>query len=503
MELAKNYSFFHVLKYMYTGQLILKNQKLDRMFDFMSIAKTLELTNLSDEISMLLQEGITIENVVLIYEKANSNDQKQLKKSCETFIDKNADVLVSKKSLIKLSSECMKEILDRDSFGLNEAKIFELVNEWHDIHNRTEYNDIELIKKIRFELIQKEELSNLTNKFKSISNQLVNQIKNERAFNENKIIPTRQSQTSIPTTSTQITTFSTINNKLASGSADNSIKIWNIDSGECIKTLIGHSGAVLSLQVLAKNKLASGSADNSTRIWNIDSGKCRILTGHSGYVFSLELLANNKLASGSSDGLIKVWNVDSGECIQTLNGHSSDVLSLKFLNNSNKLVSGSKSIKIWNVDSGVCIRTLTDHSDFVNSLQLLANNKLASGSSDHSIKIWDVNSGECIRTLKGHFNFVRSLEVLANYKIASGSEDKSIKIWSYDSDIKRFDIKCTRTLNDHTKNVWSLQQLPNNKLASGSADNSIKIWNIDSDKCIRTLTGHSGAVYSLEFLSQH
>ena len=81
-----------------------------------------------------------------------------------------------------------------------------------------------------------------------------------------------------------------------------------------------------SFQSLANNKLASGSGDKSIKIWNIDSGKCiRTLNGHDSPIFSLQLLLNNKLASGSADHSIKIWNLDSGECIRTLNGHTNNV----------------------------------------------------------------------------------------------------------------------------------------------------------------------------------
>ena len=91
-------------------------------------------------------------------------------------------------------------------------------------------------------------------------------------------------------------------NKLASGSWDNAIKIWNVDSGECIRTLAGHSGYVMALHLLSDTKLASGSNDSTIKIWNLDSGDCiQTLKGHSTMIFSLQLLAKNQLASGSSD----------------------------------------------------------------------------------------------------------------------------------------------------------------------------------------------------------
>ena len=352
MELAYDDSFFHVLNYIYTGKLILKKQELYRIFDFMSIARTIHLTGMLEDMSLLLKKGLTLENVVLIYEKASEYDQVQLRISCEQFIDKNADVLVNQKSLVKMSSECLKRIISRDSFGLVEVKIFQLVEEWHVFHNRTKNLNIELIQKIRFELIPNEELSNLISVSKITNDQIVLQVVNETMkLNGNPIKPTRRGQ--IPTTTTTTTTITTtttpsitsttaniFHNKLASGSKDNSIKLWDVDTGECLRTLTGHSGTVISLHLLPNNILASGSLDKSIKLWNVSSGECiRTLNGHSEYVYALQLLAKNKLASGSWDRSIKIWNINTGECIRTMTGHSGAVVPLKLLTH-NKLASG-------------------------------------------------------------------------------------------------------------------------------------------------------------------
>ncbi len=57
------------------------------------------------------------------------------------------------------------------------------------------------------------------------------------------------------------------------GSFDNTIRLWNSNSGSCVKILKGHTGGVLSLVVLADSNLASGSYDFTIRIWNTKNGK--------------------------------------------------------------------------------------------------------------------------------------------------------------------------------------------------------------------------------------
>ena len=162
LKLAHNESFFHVLQYMYTEKLVLNNQEISRMFDFMLSAKTLELSNLMEGISLWLKNSLNRDNVVLVYENAFQYGQNDPKESCEHLIDQHAEFMVAQKSFIKLSSERLQEILVRDSFGINEMRIFKLVNEWHVYHNRTDNLENDLIKKIRFELFSNYELFYLT-----------------------------------------------------------------------------------------------------------------------------------------------------------------------------------------------------------------------------------------------------------------------------------------------------------------------------------------------------
>ena len=290
-------------------------------------------------------------------------------------------------------------------------------------HNRTKNLNMELINKIRFELIPSEELVRLTDSFKLISD-IINQIIQDRIIQENAIQATLSVEncttaalgtsstklksvnstvsfkTTPPTTAISTsytntallkitsTKISISENKLASGSGDNTVKIWNVDSGECIRTLTGHSERVEALHLLTDKKLASGSRDKLIKIWNIDSGKCiRTLTGHLKGIWSLQLIYNNEFASGSADNTIRIWNFDSGECVRTLTGHTSYIWSLKLLSNYTLAsVSNDNSIRLWNAGSGECIRTLTNNISYVWSLQFLSDNIIARESEDNSIQ---------------------------------------------------------------------------------------------------------------------
>jgi WD40 repeat protein len=93
--------------------------------------------------------------------------------------------------------------------------------------------------------------------------------------------------------------------------------------------LNGHSDSVYSLAVLQDGSLASGSHDNTIRIWDAKSDQTtKVLNGHSDWVYSLAVLQDGSLASGSHDNTILIWDTKAGQSTKVLNGHSSYVYSL-------------------------------------------------------------------------------------------------------------------------------------------------------------------------------
>ncbi|MBD2611882.1 MAG: trypsin-like peptidase domain-containing protein [Nostoc sp. ZfuVER08] len=281
-----------------------------------------------------------------------------------------------------------------------------------------------------------------------------------------------------------------------------------------VKTLIGHSqkvimnygisypeGAVNSVAISADGKtLASGSDDKTIKIWNIATGQViRTLNGGSNWVTSVAFSPNGKTLVSVSRHTIKIWNVTTGQEIRTLNNGNSasdSVYSIAFSPDGRTLASSGHTIKIWNLITGRIIHTLNGHSHLVLSVVMSPDSKtLVSGSFDKTIKLWNLVSGGQIRTLTGNSDSVRYVAISPDGKIlVSVIDDYTIKIWNIGTG------QVIRTLKSDSFQVKSVAISPDGKTLAGCGLNyTIKIWNLTTGQEISTLKGHSFFVNSVAF----
>jgi WD40 repeat protein len=131
----------------------------------------------------------------------------------------------------------------------------------------------------------------------------------------------------------------------------------------------------------ADGRLAvSASRDQTLKVWDVESGReLRTLQGHSDWVSGVALSADGRLAvSASDDWALKVWEVASGRELRTLQGHAHRVSGVALSADGRLAVSASwdQTLKVWDVESGGLITTFTcdalaDCSAFSNDRRLI------------------------------------------------------------------------------------------------------------------------------------
>ena len=186
---------------------------------------------------------------------------------------------------------------------------------------------------------------------------------------------------------------------IASGSSDNTCKLWNTITGECVRTLSGHLSRVWDI---SSNKagtiIASASGDKTVKLWNVHSASAdaciSTFSGHEGDVYSVRFHpAGKHVASAGYDQLVRLFDVERETVVKTFSGHSLSISSCIFSPVGNLVITGSKdcTIRFWDLVSGLCIKTITSHLGEVTSIEMNSNGlMLLSGSKDNSNRLWDV-----------------------------------------------------------------------------------------------------------------
>ncbi|WP_261248561.1 caspase family protein [Laspinema olomoucense] len=272
---------------------------------------------------------------------------------------------------------------------------------------------------------------------------------------------------------------------LISGSWDNTLKIWDLETGEVRETLRSERPSVIRDVALDpySQRFASARDDGSIEIWQLDRQGSDLtveleqrIEGHFGPVYAIALTPDGlTLASGSQDNTIKIWAIETGELLHTLTDHRGPVRSLAISPDGQTLISGAgdATIKIWDLETGELQNTLTDHTRLVRGLAIAPSGKiLASASWDQTLKIWDLTTGELQNTLMGHTDSVVSVAISPDGStLVSGSDDDTIKLWNLTTGEE------LATLTNHRSDIFSLVfSLDGKTLVSGSWDQTIQVW---------------------------
>jgi Tol biopolymer transport system component len=247
-------------------------------------------------------------------------------------------------------------------------------------------------------------------------------------------------------------------------------------------------------------RLASGSVDETVRVWDADSGReLACLSGHEQEVRTLSWSPDSqRLASGSFDKTVRVWDAASGQELACLSGHEDVVWTLSWSPDGWRLASGSvdKTVRVWDADSGWELACLSGHKGWVTTLSWSPDGRrLATGSEDNTVRLWDADSGRELACFSGQERSVLRLSWSPDsQRLASSSMDKTVRVWDVES---RRELAC---ISGHVQDVWTLSWSPDGrKLATGSDDKTVRVWDADSGQLLACLSGHEDSVETLSW----
>ncbi|MGD0885241.1 MAG: protein kinase [Thermodesulfovibrionales bacterium] len=267
-----------------------------------------------------------------------------------------------------------------------------------------------------------------------------------------------------------------------SGSYDKTLRLWDIETGECLRVFEGHARGILSVAISPDGRSAlSGSYDKTLRLWDIETGEClRVFEGHTSYVYSVAISPGGGSAlSGSGDKTLRLWDIETGECLRVFEGHIDDVYSVAISPDGGSVLSGSydKTLRLWDIETGECLRVFEGSTCDVNSVAISPDGQyaLSGGGWEKTLRLWDIETGECLRVFEGHTAYVYAVAISpGGGSVLSGSWDDTLRLWDIETG------ECLRVFEGHTAYVYAVAISPDGRfILSGSKDNTVKLWELD------------------------
>jgi WD40 repeat protein len=236
--------------------------------------------------------------------------------------------------------------------------------------------------------------------------------------------------------------FTGSGDKVVSASVDQTAKIWDVASRNCLHTLRGHVALVQSAQFSTLgDKVVTGSHDNTAKIWDVASGTCLRTVGHASFVrFAGFNGAGDKIVTASADSTACIWDVQTGACLQVLIGHTDSVELAQFNTSGDRILTASRDMtaRIWDASTGQCLHLLQGHTNAVTAAYFTpSGNEVITFSDDNTTKLWDARNGACLRTFDRNTLGAYSVSDFSGGKRHTASGDKmllasgnTVKMWS-------------------------------------------------------------------------
>lgn len=221
----------------------------------------------------------------------------------------------------------------------------------------------------------------------------------------------------------------------------NEIFIWNWENGTLVKNMTGHTGDINCMKLLSDGRLATGSNDYTIKIWNLNTYSIDA-------TINVEACNIDQLENGTlvviEKGIIQFWSLTDGRFLNALKSRYHHTL-IKYLGN-NVLASADASghVFIWDLNEFAIVRTINAHTSAVMDMKLMPDGNIATAAWDYKIKIWEPSTGVCLDSFTIDIK-VNSIEIISNNFIAFGGHSNFMKIYRVDRRLTNLNV--TRTID--------------------------------------------------------
>ncbi|MFA6208254.1 MAG: WD40 repeat domain-containing protein [Candidatus Obscuribacterales bacterium] len=303
----------------------------------------------------------------------------------------------------------------------------------------------------------------------------------------------------------------------------------------------GHTDTIFAMAISADNKTAvTAGADLAVRVWDVESGRnLHTLIGHTKAIYAVAFSPDGKfIASADSTGVVLVWNTASGRLYRRFVRSGEEILQLAFSADGHRLATGDRAgrIYIWKLESGMTPTILESHSDYVQALAFSEDGKyLVSGSKDQAVKIWDLETKVSTHTFDSGFHCIGKVGFRNDGRAVFAANDKNeVKAWSREtfkelstdevlsipggasfqadgvihdhlfgpfySGISILNGRKIESFIDSTIHIeFFVISKDGQKLLTAGSDNVVRVWDVATRHELQKFAGHSGLITAIVF----
>lgn len=260
-------------------------------------------------------------------------------------------------------------------------------------------------------------------------------------------------------------------NRVVSGSTDETLRVWNPDTGESLMTIAGANMGAWALAVSPEGeRAAAGCKDGVVREFSLDDGSLiRELTGHRGYVRAVAYTpGGSHLLSAAGDGTIRAWG-DGDEPVHVLHEHLGGVLAIDVSPDGEFAISGGRdgTVRYWSLSGGSLLRTLTGHRRWVHAARFISDTTAVTADGYGAVIVWDLATGEIRRQL-AHGSGVSALAVHdGRIYVAGGREISCWHTYTWER-VARYE--------GHADSMLDLAVTDDGRVISSSEDTTLLVW---------------------------
>ncbi|XP_002164606.2 pleiotropic regulator 1 [Hydra vulgaris] len=273
------------------------------------------------------------------------------------------------------------------------------------------------------------------------------------------------------------------------GSADRTIKIWDLATSKLKLSLTGHISTVRGVAVSTRHPyLFSCGEDKMVKCWDLEYNKVtRHYHGHLSAVYSLSIHPTiDVLVTAGRDATARIWDMRTKTCVHTLVGHTNTVADVKCQGVEPQIVTGSHdcTIRYWDVASGKSITTLTNHKKSIRSIVIHPTQYTMASASADNIKQWKFPEGNFIQNLGGHNAVLNCMAINSDNVLVSGGDNGSMHFWDWKTG---YNFQRAQTLVqpgslDSESGIFAMTfDQSGTRLFTCEADKTIKVYKEDDE----------------------